>query len=556
MFLSKSFARQEIEKAQGEATRWREWFEGAMRMVDYTPTGVFWCNAEDNFAITYANQVAKKILGNLKGVISFDEDTVFGQDIGFLFQNSSFKPDLHTEVGIPFHDKVEIGGEVLDVSMLSVRDSAGTRHGVMVSVALVTHQSHMATEMNNTVGGVIRQVSNASSTLEKSAENYLKASQATVIQAADVANASAHAATNVELAVQASEELWQASQSIGEQVSKASAIASNAAAQAEDTNHLVLGLAEMAGKIGDVVGLISAIAAQTNLLALNATIEAARAGEAGKGFAVVAGEVKNLANQTARATDDISFQVASVREQTRKAIDAIREIGSTIAQMDEVSATIAAAVEQQGGGTKRITQTIQDAHAVTVEVARNITEISNGAEQGCVTAQEILNSAQALSRQGEALGAVVDNFFISLQDEGTSLEWGEAWMTGHPIIDADHKKLVQYVNELNQAMMQGKGSNVAKDILGKLAAYALEHFDREEEIWAKGGLRSLSGHKSTHHAFGDKVKELQASLASNQPAVTSDMMSYLRDWLIAHVFKTDKPAVKEILFLAQDRMIH
>jgi methyl-accepting chemotaxis protein len=401
-------------------------------------------------------------------------------------------------------------------------------------------------EFNTKIVEVIGTVIASAGQLEGNAKAMTEVSEQTGQQTSAVAAASEQAAANVQTVAAASEELAASSREIAAQVGRASTIAQNAAAEAATTDQLVRGLADAATKIGDVVKLINDIASQTNLLALNATIEAARAGEAGKGFAVVANEVKHLANQTGKATEEIGAQISAVQQQTTRAVEAISNIAVTIQQLDEVSGAIASAVEEQGAATQEITRNIQEAHTGTAEVARNIVGVSNGAKEGNRTAQEVFSAARDLSREAESMRAVADNFLIRLQSGGATLEWGPAWLTGNAIIDADHKMLVQYVNDLNRAMQIGEGKAIASDILAKLVQYTRDHFAREEGIWRQGGLSSLPRHVQAHTDLVTKVEAFQRDFDAGKATLTADLMSFLRDWLIGHVFKIDKAGAKEI----------
>jgi len=181
-------------------------------------------------------------------------------------------------------------------------------------------------------------------------------------------------------------------------------------AEAETTNQTVQGLAEAASKIGEVVNLINDIAGQTNLLALNATIEAARAGEAGKGFAVVAQEVKNLANQTAKATEEISQQIGSVQAETNDAVGAIEKIRSIIGEVNDIATTISSAVEEQGVSTQEIARNVQQAAKGTQDVNQNIESVSRAAGETGSAAGQVLNASQEMARQAEGLRGEVDRF--------------------------------------------------------------------------------------------------------------------------------------------------
>jgi methyl-accepting chemotaxis protein len=282
-------------------------------------------------------------------------------------------------------------------------------------------QTRLVEEFNGKMVGVVESVVSSAAQLEGNARDMSEVVERTDQQVSAVAAASAQAAANVQTVSAASEQLSASSQEIAAQVGRATAITQSAAAEAANTDQMVRGLAHAAQRIGDVVALITDIASQTNLLALNATIEAARAGDAGKGFAVVANEVKHLASQTSRATDEIAGQIAEVQGQTNQAVQAISAIATTIRQMDEVSGAIAAAVEQQGAATQEITRNIQEAHAGTVDVSRNIHDVRTGSMRNGEAAKEVFASAGELTRQGETMRAEVENFLVRLQGEKTEV---------------------------------------------------------------------------------------------------------------------------------------
>ncbi len=230
-----------------------------------------------------------------------------------------------------------------------------------------------------------------------------------------VAGASEDASVNVQTVASASEELSASIAEIGRQVSTAATIASRAVDETRETDRTIQGLAEIATRIGDVINLINDIAGQTNLLALNATIEAARAGEAGKGFAVVASEVKSLANQTAKATEDISAQISAVQNVTKDAVDAIKRIGGTIDEVSAVATSIASAVEEQGAATREITRSTQQAAQRTREVSENVSGVTSDADATGAAAERVKEAAEALGRQSERLRGQVDQFLTKIR---------------------------------------------------------------------------------------------------------------------------------------------
>lgn len=262
---------------------------------------------------------------------------------------------------------------------------------------------------------IVSTVAGASAEMRSTAEAMSATAEQTSNQTTAVAAASEQATANVQTVASASEEMSASINEINRQVSQSAEITTKANAEANRTNETVQSLADAAQKIGEVVGLISEIAEQTNLLALNATIEAARAGEAGKGFAVVASEVKNLATQTAKATEEIGEQVGSMQTVTGNAVGAIKGISETIAEINAISETIASAVSEQGAATREIAENTQQAATGTQEVSSNIAGITQAAGETGSAAQQVLESAGELSQQSDMLRAVVEKFISDVK---------------------------------------------------------------------------------------------------------------------------------------------
>ncbi|MCJ2099715.1 methyl-accepting chemotaxis protein, partial [Methylobacterium sp. E-046] len=272
----------------------------------------------------------------------------------------------------------------------------------------------LADGFERAVGGIVGLVSSSATELQATAQSMTSSATETASQSTTVAAAAEQASANVQTVAAAAEELGSSVQEIGRQVLGSANLAQTAVGEADQTQHLVQELSQAASRIGEVVGLISNIASQTNLLALNATIEAARAGEAGRGCAVVAAEVKELAAQTAKATEEISQQIGQIQGTTGQAVSAIDTITTRIREINGVATTIAAAVEEQGAATQELVRNVSQAATGTDQVTGNITGVAQASEATGAAASQVRGAAGELSRQSEYLSAEVSRFLATI----------------------------------------------------------------------------------------------------------------------------------------------
>jgi methyl-accepting chemotaxis protein len=275
--------------------------------------------------------------------------------------------------------------------------------------------SRVADGFEQAIGKIVEAVSTASSEIERAAGSLTKTADETQELTATAASASDLSSANVQSAAAASEEMASSVTEIGRQVQQSETITHAAVRQAEQTNARISELSQSAGRIGEVVKMIAAVAEQTNLLALNATIEAARAGEAGRGFAVVASEVKALAAQTAKATEEIGTQITQMQSATQQSVSAIKEIGVTIGRISEISTAIAAAVQQQGAATQEITRNVQQAAQGAIQVGDSIAVVGRGAANTGTAAEQVHGFARSLASQGNHLKLEVGKFLNTIR---------------------------------------------------------------------------------------------------------------------------------------------
>ena len=381
-----------------------------MQMVENMPINVMMCDPQ-TLDLTYMNTQSKKTLRGLESLLPVKVEDMIGQCIDIFHKHPEHQRRLLRDpANLPHTANIKLGEESLKLEVSAVMAKDGGYIGPMVCWSVVTDQLRIADDVKE----VVKIVSSASTEMKASAESLAASSEETAVQSTTVAAASEEVTANVQTVASAAEQLAASVHEVSSQVTDSSRISREAVSETERTNLTVKGLAEAAQKIGDVVNLISDIAGQTNLLALNATIEAARAGEAGKGFAVVASEVKSLATQTAKATEDIASQVGAIQGATNEAVSAIQGIGQTIGRINEIATSISSAVEEQSAATAENSRNVQEAANGTQEVSSNISGVSMAANESGQAAGQVLTAAESLAHEGEQMHQKVQEFVDSL----------------------------------------------------------------------------------------------------------------------------------------------
>ncbi|MBA92694.1 MAG: chemotaxis protein [Phyllobacteriaceae bacterium] len=372
-------------------------------MMENMPINVMMCGLD--FKINYINPKSIETLRSLQEHLPVTADKMIGTSIDIFHKNPEHQRRLLADDrNLPRTAKIKVGPETLDLLVSPIYDHNQKYIGPMLTWSVISEKVKLVDTLSETSG----QLSSASEELSATASQLSKNSTETSEESKSAAAAAEEVSKGVQTVATNTEEMVASIKEIAKSSSEASEISKEAAKKASDTNATITDLGEKSQEIGNVIKVISSIAQQTNLLALNATIEAARAGDAGKGFAVVANEVKELARQTAKATEEITNKIGAIQDSTKGAVSAIGDISEVIEKVNNISMSIAAAVEQQTATTNEVSRVVQESSKGVEGIAQTVKVVANAADQSSTGANQTLDAAKDLSSLAQKLKELVD----------------------------------------------------------------------------------------------------------------------------------------------------
>jgi methyl-accepting chemotaxis protein len=580
-------------KLEGESAR-------VSSMMENAPFNVMYADRELN--LKYLNPNSIKTLKTLEEHLPAKVDQLVGKSIDIFHKNLSHQRNILSDPkNLPHQANIQLGPEVLDLLVSAIYDGNQNYVGAMVTWEVITKRLELEKREKELVererneaevlqskvdsmlevvnaaaqGDLTKQVSvMGADTIGKmgeslsafiidlrsqisaiamtahdlgtSSEQLVEISQQmsanaeeTSAQAVVVSAASEEVSVNITTVATGSEEMSASIKEIAQSSNQAANITQSAVKIAEETNKTIAKLGESSAEIGQVIKVITSIAEQTNLLALNATIEAARAGEAGKGFAVVANEVKELANQTANATENISRLIQTIQDDTKNSVDAIADITQVITQINDISATIASAVEEQTATTNEIGRNITEASKGSGEIAENISGVAVTAKDTSSGSTQTQESASNLGQMAEKLKNLVSQFKYR-NESMTLMDWNDSFSVNIQEIDNQHKCLIDLINQVYKGMMMNEGKEVLGKALGDLVDYTKTHFGYEERMFKQHEYPDTQSHIAKHEKLVGQVMDFYNKFQSGEVEVDNELLKFLKDWLVSHIMGTDR----------------